>query len=457
MRFILPVKTTTLLLLSVSVIGLSGCLSTPYERPALSYPETYPHTAPNSGSYQATDKWWESFNDPELNSLVEAVLAKNNNLAAAGYQLQQARARAGATRWDSLPVASGSLGANQGYDSDGSTGDAEYSARVSLSYEADLWGRLRASRNAAEWEATATAEDLEATRLSLIGSTTSLYWQIAYTHQRIASARESLSYAEKTYQLIQAQYDAGAVSGIELAEAGQNLNTQRNSLSQLEQEQVENRASLSLLLGGEFWPESREATTLPQTVLPDLAPGLPAELLGRRPDLKAAEWRLRATLADVDAARAAMYPTLSLTASGNGASTELSDVLKNPVATLGAGLTLPFLNYPQNKLNVAAAQAGYGVAASNFRQTLLQALTEVDNALSAGQHLSAQGNHLRDTLNAAQKAEALYAIRYREGAVSLRIWLDAQEKLRAAQLAYDNNRLSQLTNRVTLYQALGGQ
>jgi len=441
--------------LSLSALLLSGCVQTPYERPAITYPAAYPH-ASGAEATALSGKWWTDFSDPQLDALMERVLERNHDLAAATYRLEQARASAGVARWDSLPTLSGSVGAERPLNSSSGNDDTSYSARLSVSYEADLWGRVRASRNAAEWQANASAEDIEAARLSLTGSAATLYWQVAYTNQQLASGRESLAYAQKTYDLVRAQYDNGAASGIEMAEALQTLNAEKNTLSQLTQKQVEYRASLALLLGGEAWPQAQEPQVLPQAVLSDLQAGLPADLLGRRPDLRAAENRLRAALAGVDATRAAMYPALTLTASGNGSSPQLSEVLSDPVGTLGAGLTLPFLNYPQNRLTVAASKAGYKASVSEFRQTLLQALTEVDNSLSAGQKLAQQGQYLSETLDAAKKTESLYALRYREGAVTLRVWLDAQERLRTARLNYDNNRLAQMTNRVALYQALGG-
>jgi len=168
--------------LSMPALMLSGCIQTPYERPALSYPTAYPH-ATGAETTAISSQWWTDFSDPQLNALVEAVLERNHDLAAAGYRLEQARASAGVTRWDSLPTVSGSVGADRSLNDDSGSDDTSYSARLSVSYEADLWGRLRASRNAAEWEATATAEDLEATRLSLFGSAATLHWQLAYTNQ----------------------------------------------------------------------------------------------------------------------------------------------------------------------------------------------------------------------------------------------------------------------------------
>ncbi|MDC7683599.1 efflux transporter outer membrane subunit [Asticcacaulis sp. BYS171W] len=447
--------------------ALTGCLSTPYETPQVNTPASFQHAA-TQGAYNVSDRWWETFNDPKLNVLIDNVLAKNNNLAASALRVRQANLRVRSARQDQFPSLSGSVSARKplGDNSSSYVGDdgtvqsssdaTTYSASFGVSYELDLWGRLAATTDAAKWEAQATAEDLAAARLSLIGTTAEAYWRIAWTRQQLAYAQDSLAYARKVYETIQVQYKAGAVSGVEMAEAEQSVNSQLSQISQLEQQLVEYRATLTLLLNGEPWPEDQEAASLPDTTLPEVAPGLPADLLGRRPDLRAAEMRLRGTLRGVDATRASYYPSLSLTGSTGGSSTELSNVLSNPSSALGVGLSLPFLNFWQVDTNVKVAKADYEIAVVEFRQTLLQALSDVDTTLSNRTQLIRQGDSLQRTLANAEKAEQLYAVRYKAGSVALRVWLDAQEAVRSARLAVDNNRLTQLVNQATLYQALGG-
>ncbi|MFT3998026.1 MAG: TolC family protein, partial [Asticcacaulis sp.] len=131
-------------------------------------------------------------------------------------------------------------------------------------------------------------------------------------------------------------------------------------------------------------------------------------------------------------------------------------VLSDPSTALGVGLSLPFLNFAQNDITVKSARKDYEIAVVEFRQTLLESFADVDNVLSAHTRLAEQGAKLDASLSAAERSEQLYALRYRTGAVALRVWLDAQEQARTARLSRDNNRLSRLINQVTLYQALGG-
>ncbi|KCB31380.1 outer membrane efflux protein, partial [Bordetella hinzii CA90 BAL1384] len=174
------------------------------------------------------------------------------------------------------------------------------------------------------------------------------------------------------------------------------------------------------------------------------------------PDLRAAEARLRAAVATTDATRASYYPPLTLTGSLGSASDSLGNLLANPVAALGAGLALPFLNWNQMRLNIRISETDYAILVAQFRQTLYQAMSDVENALSARGQLADRARLLQASLDAAREAERLYEVRYRAGAVALRFWLDAQEKRRAAEVAADENRLQRLRNQVQVYQALGG-
>ncbi len=428
---------------------LNACANTPYETPAAPLPASFPHAG--TGTDAATDNtnWWMAFGDSTLNGLVSEVLANNNDLAAAALRVQQAQLQAGLTRLDQFPSASGGFGVS-------SSDHTTYSASLGVSYEADLWGRLAATTRAANWETKATQQDRETAQLALIGTTCELYWRIAYTHQQIITGEQDLAYAQKVRDLVTIQHTAGAVSGVEVSEAELSVNTQMANLDTLQQQLVEYRAALTVLRGGTSWPDSYERQALPDQPLPEVRAGLPAELLSRRPDLRAAELRLRETLSDVDIARAALYPGLNLTASGGASSSGLGDLFSHPTGALAASLSLPFLDFPRLNRQVKVSQKSYDIAALNFKTTLLQALADTDNALSNRSQLARQGDSERASLAAARKAESLYAIRYRTGSVALRVWLDAQASLRQSQLSYDNNRLAQLINLATLYQALGG-
>ena len=462
------------LLLSATLAALvAGCATTPSADPAanLRAPATYGRgdaaanapvqtiernlTAPPADV--RSDAWWQGFNDPRLNQLVERVLDSNTDMASAGLRLQRASAQAGIASANLWPQASGSANASSNRSIDSSDDwSRNHSASVSLGWELDLWGKLRGQRDIAHWEAQATAQDLQATVLSLIGQSCELYWQLGYLNQAIASGQANLERLERTATLVQSQFDVGAVSRLEVRQARQNIESQRATQAQLEQQRVEARNALTVLLDGQPWPLAGEPQNLDIAHSPNVAEGLPAELLARRPDLRAAELRLRQSLANIKVTATSYYPSLSLTGSVGSSSSSLSDVLSNPVASLGVGLSLPFLKFRQMQLNIDSADMSYQIAANDFRKTLHSALAEVDNALSARERLAAQAAAAQVSHEEAVEIARLYEVRYRAGATDLRTWLDAQQTRRNAELSLAQARRSQLVNAVTLYKALGG-
>ena len=200
----------------------------------------------------------------------------------------------------------------------------------------------------------------------------------------------------------------------------------------------------------------QEPQRLPQVSLPQIAAGLPADILSRRPDLRASELRLRESLANKDATTASYYPSINLTGKLGSSSTSLTELIKNPALTLGASLSLPFLQYNDMKKNIAISQLDYEKAIIQYRQTLYQAFADVENSLSARTELNQQVQLQQRNLELAEKAERLTDVRYRNGAVALKNLLDQQETTRAARLSLVNTKQNQYNAYVTLMQALGG-
>lgn len=457
-----------------ATVALAGCAASgDYAKqtatPAL--PSTYGWgNAPGSGGVSAlpaldanrtsevsNDPWWQGFGDARLNRLVAQALAVNSNLAAAGFALRQARLQAGLAENDLAPQASAQIAASGSRRIDrGDSITRSYSSSVALSWEVDLWGRLGAARDVKAWQALASADDLQATALSLAGDICRDYWTLAYLNQSIATGEQDLASLERTLRLVGVQFKEGDVSRLEVSEAQQSLEAQRAAQSALLQQRVETRNALAVLLDGKPLALADEPQSLRRVTTLPLRAGLPAELLARRPDLRAAERRLRGSLVNIDATARSYYPALTLTGALGGSGTALTDVLRNPVATLGAGLNLPFLNMERVRLNTAYAGAEYQQAASTFRTTLYTALQDVDNALSARTRLQEQVAARQRSYLAAQDVARMYEVRYRDGAVALRIWLDAQQTLRSSELALAQVLRDQVKNDVTLVLALGG-
>ncbi|MDR5667329.1 efflux transporter outer membrane subunit [Burkholderia cenocepacia] len=439
-----------------AAVLLAGCAGARHDPlPAVAIPANW--AAPVAADAPAaTGDWWRSFGDPQLDALIDDALRANNDLAIAAIRVYRAQLQAGLVDTNLTPNMT--LGANGAVSRTLDTHQTSRSSGVngSLSYEIDLWGRLAALRDAARWEADATAADLEAARLSLIGTTAALYWQIGYLNRQIALGDANIAYAARTLALVRSRHTAGAVSGLDLAQAEQSLAAQRAAQTQVIQQRTENRHALAILFDRPPQLRAAEPATLPDAAPPDVAAGLPASLLGRRPDLRAAEFRLRESLAQVDATRTSFYPTFTLTGSAGTTSTSLERVLTNPVGTLGLGLALPFIQWNTMQLQIRVSKSQYEEAVVGFRQRLYTALAEVENALSARVQLEREAEQRALSLAQAQRAERLAAARFAAGATAVQPWLDQQQVLRSAQSADELTRLNRLNNQMKLYRALGG-
>jgi NodT family efflux transporter outer membrane factor (OMF) lipoprotein len=450
-----------------AAVWLSGCASQPAGMNAplaggASVPAAWQYNslpAQGEAAVPLDEAWWKRFNTPELDALIDRVLASNTSLGMAAIKVRQAQLRTDLASAARLPSvgAQVNVGASRLLEQQelGTTRTA--STSLGASWELDLWGRLSAQRDAAQWEATASEADRRGVALSLVGTTARLYWQLAYLNDRVASANKSLAYARKTLDLVKAGHRAGALSGVEEAQAMQAVKAQEAGVSQLTQARMEATQALALLLDGPTQAaQVPQQPSWPKGAWPALAADLPAQVLARRPDLQAAESRLRAAYAAVDATRSSFYPKLTLTGSVGGASTSLGDVLSNPVGSLGASVLLPFLQWRDMQRNVAISQLDADAAVLGFRQTLYSALADVDKALSARTQLNAQALAQNERLAQAQKVERLSELRYRSGADPLKTWLDAQEARQQAEVAASEVRFNQLSNWVSLVQALGG-
>ena len=458
-----------MILASLLLAACSSLSSTPYHQPVLNLPAHWQaESLQDLGKAQGL--WWQQFGDERLNRLVQQVLARNNDLTAAAIKVHKAVLQVGLADDNLVPgvslsesssisrslASAGNMQPQQPLQQSTGAGQS-HGLTASISYEVDLWGRLSQLSHAQHWEALASEQDRQASRLSLIGNTIKLYWKQAWLQQRLHMAQDSLEYQQRVLQLVLVKQQAGSAAQLDVLSARQSLASQQASLYDYQQQLTETRNALAILLDGPPDEAFPLAGQLPERDLPDVPAGLPVQLLSRRPDLRAAELRLRETLANGDATRAAYYPDFSLTGSLGTSSTRLAQVLSNPLATLGAGLTLPFVQWRQMRLNTQISATDYQLAVVNFRQALYQALADVQNALSAHQQEQLQGQQLTMAAQLAGQSEQLYRLRYQAGSATLKDWLDAQESQRQSAAALLENHYNRLVNQVTLYQALGGE
>ena len=237
--------------------------------------------------------------------------------------------------------------------------------------------------------------------------------------------------------------------------AEQNVLTQESRLLTLQHERQQALNEQAVLLGVPSGQTTIAPARLPTAAMPQISTGIPANVLSRRPDLSAKELRLRAALANVDET-SAILPAFRLTGSLGTSSSALLEFLRNPTGSLGAGLTLPFLQWRQMGVDIKIARNDYEQQVLEFRQALYKAMGDVNNALSLRAQLLAQEAQLQASLALARKSERLNEVRYRQGAVTITDWLNAQEQRRQAELAVDENRFAQYQNTAKIYLEFGG-
>ena len=460
------IKNTTATMLCV--ISLFGCSSmrSDYQQPELATPanwseglltkEDTQEEVLSINTIEQSDKWWTLFEDTQLNNLVEQVLQSNSDLAKATLTLRKARLEAGISENDKVPTVSFSHSSAYEYDIDDHSSDTDFGSNLSLSYELDLWGRVDALSDVDAWAAKASYEDREYIAQSLVVTTATLYWKVAYLNQMLGLTEQNIIGTERVAKLTEYKFNIGASTRLEVLESSKSLFNQQVQLNQLQQALLETQNAISMLLNQPLQDTGVTIDKLSADPLPGIEAGIPADLLLRRPDVQAALYKLKSSLASKDAVDASYMPTITLTSSLSTSSSDLVELLQNPIAKLGSGLVLPFLEWNKMKLNQSISEIDYQLEVVNYRDTIYGAFEEVDNLLTAKEHYFYQGHLYEDQYKNALEIERIYASKYENGASDMIDWINAMESRRSSESSVLENRFNQFVTQVSIYQSLGG-
>ena len=446
----------------VLCVLLSGCAGGAAVQPPRDVPTAFQYGSLRAGSWPAQD-WYRGFGSQELNGFVELAVSNNGDLAAARERVQQADARARQAGAALLPSVDGNANANflAGHSPQGSGHELDWSAMLSASYEVDFWGKNRATAHAAALQAAASRAERDTVALTMLGGVADEYFQVLALRERITIAQSNRDNAQKVLEVVQARFDAGVASPVELAAQKAALDTAQIALSDLQQSEVEARAALALLLGR--MPENFEIAgrSLDPLTEPAVAAGLPVELLTRRPDVVMAEANLRAANANLAAARAAMLPSLTLTA-GAGVqnpalpATVLTIAGAGPSLALAADLTQPIFNHGRLRAQRDESAARERELLAAYRSAVIAALVDVEKALSALQHLDDERDFESGSLAESERAFEGARLRYEKGSGDFLTLLESQRALFAARDQFTQYRLARLQGLIALCKALGG-
>jgi len=448
-----------LIFLSVALM-LAACASEPGEGlSSTDMPQAWDAPIPAEAEIWPAADWWRGFDSAELNALVSTAETQNLDLAAAAARILQAEAQARGAGSALLPSVNLRAGASQsGSFGDGGSNKQSFSADLGAAYEVDFWGRNRANLSAAESSLRASQYDRETVALTVVASVATAYFQLLSLRDRIAIARRNLENAQGVLKITEARVNAGVAVPLELAQQRANVAGQEANIPTLEQQERETRASLALLLGRPVQGFDVTAISIAALKAPKVAPGLPSGLLARRPDVRRAEAQLAAADANIDAARAAFFPSISLSGSLGASSAALSSLLNpgNIAYAIGASLLQTIFDGGQNEANYDAAVARREEILLNYRQAAIVAFSDVDVALGAVGSQEARERASQIQADQAQEAYRIAELRYRAGVENFLSVLDAQRSLNSAQDQLAQAKLARLQAGVTLFRVLGG-
>jgi multidrug efflux system outer membrane protein len=468
-------KTTILAFACAAALtGLTaGCSLAPdYQRPDLPVTNEYPADAPITPDLKrdarpaAEVAWRDYFADPQLQAMIAQALEHNRDLRLAALRVLEARAAYQIRRADQFPTVDANAGEiragipGQFLASGQSTTGAIWSVGASVvGWELDFWGRVRNLKDAALEEFLATDAARRAVTVSIVADVAAGYFTLRELDERIVIARDTIRTREESLRLFQRRFQAGTANRLDVTQV-ETLLTQAQTLgAQLEQARAAQAHALTLLVGTPPPALADRANLNDQALLvSELAVGLPSDLLQQRPDIVAAEHRLKAANANIGAARAAFFPRITLTGFFGTASPELSGLFESGSRAwlFVPQISLPIFDAGRRQANLDVAKVRTDAAVAEYERTIQRAFRDVADALSAQQWLGEQIAIQRRAVAAQQERARLATMRYDRGSASFLDVLDAQRDLLAAQQLLVQERRALLASRVALYAALGG-
>ncbi|MDR2014727.1 MAG: efflux transporter outer membrane subunit [Azoarcus sp.] len=434
----------------------------PAMRPDIALSEQWLEAVHATDAAMPSADWWRGFGSSSLDSLIAEALEGNPDLRAQGERVIQAELALRVANASLFPTLNLSGNSSRSYNDGGSSGNSvdrkSTALNLAASYEVDLWGRVSASITSGKASLAASRHDYESASLSLAASVATAWFQHLASVERLRIAQENLAIAERVFKVVEARYRNGATSALDLSRQTTTVLSQRAQIDPLEVQARQTRMALDILRGRAPSPTSDESLdALAGLAIPAINAGLPSELLLRRPDIAGAEARLAAAAANVGAARAELFPRITLSG-GGGLTTDALFSLAHPasVVQLSAAILQTIFDGGRLRAQVETARSRERELLETYRKTILSALQEVEVSLSNAARDARQEEAQTQILAEAERGLRLAELRYGTGADDLLSVLDAQRTRFAVQDQLAQLRLARLTGAVNLFKALGG-
>jgi outer membrane protein, multidrug efflux system len=446
-----------------ALLALAACSVGPaYKRPDIPPPAVWREAPPNDAAaiWPSAD-WWHGFGSQTLDDLIAEAQRSNDDLAVAIARVEEADAQAriaGAALLPSVDLGADATRQRAQVSGVGPETFNSFSPVLSASYELDFWGKNRALRAAARATALASRYDKETVALTVVSSVASTYFQALEFRDRLQVARENLANGEKILHGLQLEQTAGIATGLDVAQQETAVALLRAAIPPLQQQFRQAVNALAVLLGKT--PESVDVDTgtLNALTSPQVVDGLPSQLLARRPDVAESEQQLISANADITVARAALFPSIELTASGGYASSALASLISpaNRIWSLSAGLTQPIFHGGALRAQVVFSNAHYRELLSSYHKTVISAFGNVESALVAAQQTQEQQARQQEAVNKARRAFQFAQTQMSAGTVNILTVLNTENALFSAQDELVQIQYLHLQSMVDLYTALGG-
>ena len=450
-------RRASVLIMAAAGFLVSGCTTdTPSRDLGFRMPARYSEAAPQTGTIGPN--WWRTYRVPALATLVETALASNLDIQAAIARIAQAEAQILTARAPLLPTLNGTASGSRARSSLSGAESSSFSAMLSTSWILDVFGRNRTLLEAAQASAAASLVDKDTVALVTAATVATTYFQLLSLQDRLAIAERNAAAASRILAAIKSRATAGTVSDFEISQQEALTANVRATAPGLRQQIVVTRNALAILVGTAPQHFSPRGGTLASLAIPSVRPGLPSDLLQRRPDVKAAEIRLASLDANIRAARLAYFPTLNLTGQGGFQSNALRLLLEpqSMIYSVAASATQTIFDTGTLRGNLELQRGLYDEALQNYRKAVLTALSDVSNGLE-GLRQTAEQVRLRDqAVSAARRAFRITDDRIAAGTIDIVTLLNTQQTLFSSEDLLAQARLARAQASVQLFQALGG-
>lgn len=468
----------------VAALVLTACAAPEFKQPAIAVPAAFKE--PQAGAdvqvaadgtrwkparpaeQQARGEWWLAFNDSGLNDLMAEAIRNNANLTVAAARVRQARAIAGVAEADRIPQVGVGVGASRARSSPQEAGLPQgsavapgnsYNARLTASYEVDLFGRVSSNVAAARNDAATVEANYRSVLLSLQADVAQTWFRLRATDAELATVAQTVRLREENVKVNQRRFDLGDIGEFDLSRAKTELATSRAEAIGLERQRTTAEHALAVLLGKPAAEFTAGVNPLEETgALPGIPAGLPSSLLERRPDIAAAQRAMEASNARIGVARSAMFPALTISADGGGVGPAFADVFRWSSRSwlLGALLSMPVIDGGRNRANITRSEAVLEESVGTYRQTVLTAFAEVEDNLAGLRILSGQTGQIDEAVVSARRSADLAQKLYDAGRSSYLELLDAQRNLATVERTAVQLRGDRAITTVALIRALGG-